>query len=405
MPQPTRLISVIAFGIALSALPPGSAQSTPGNRAATPTPDDVAAAVERSTQIILDLQEAVAEDAKAEGAGREWPYEGVYRVGGRIPIGYRVGGTAISAWALLEAPGEKDTIDAAIERANEFIFEALDHELMKPTFAGTYDVRGWGHTYALTYLLRARQLGRVPKHQEARAAQAVRFCIDALQATALTEPGGWNYSRRTGPRSAASTFMTAPTVQALVLAEQLGESIDRTIVDRAVLSLERGRLASGAFQYGTNPERQTGQGFESIPGAIGRMAGCEVCLLQMGKGSIEHVRSAVDAFFEHWQALEDRRQKTGTHVPPYYVAPYYFFFAHYYVAQAIEALPEAERPPRRAKLYALLWSVREENGGWNDRVFPRSMSFGTAMTLLALRQPEIGAPAAALPGGAKVESF
>ncbi len=24
-----------------------------------------------------------------------WPYEGVYRVGGEIPIGYRIGGTAL----------------------------------------------------------------------------------------------------------------------------------------------------------------------------------------------------------------------------------------------------------------------------------------------------------------------
>jgi len=37
--------------------------------------------------------------------------------------------------------------------------------------------------------------------------------------------------------------------------------------------------------------------------------------------------------------------------------------------------------------------VREEDGGWNDRVFPRSESFGTAMSMLALLAPRMPAPA------------
>ena len=44
-----------------------------------------------------------------EGDGpAEWPYEGVYRVKGDIPIGYRVGGTSLVALALLQAPGWED---------------------------------------------------------------------------------------------------------------------------------------------------------------------------------------------------------------------------------------------------------------------------------------------------------
>jgi hypothetical protein len=37
--------------------------------------------------------------------------------------------------------------------------------------------------------------------------------------------------------------------------------------------------------------------------------------------------------------------------------------------------------------------VREKDGGWNDRVFPRSEAFGTAMTMLALSEPERERPA------------
>ncbi len=80
-------------------------------------------------------------------------------------------------------------------------------------------------------------------------------------------------------------------------------------------------------------------------------------------------------------------------MPPYGVAPYYFFYAHGYVAQAIEMLPETERYVLRAKLASILWYVREESGGWNDRVFRRSENYGTAMSLLALAAPEMPSPA------------
>jgi hypothetical protein len=37
--------------------------------------------------------------------------------------------------------------------------------------------------------------------------------------------------------------------------------------------------------------------------------------------------------------------------------------------------------------------VAEAEGGWNDRVFPRSRAYGTAMGMLALMQREQPAPA------------
>ena len=62
-------------------------------------PDDDAV-VARGAELLLGCQEG-------EGA-REWPYEGVYRVKRKIPIGYRVGGTAICAMSLMAAAGYDD---------------------------------------------------------------------------------------------------------------------------------------------------------------------------------------------------------------------------------------------------------------------------------------------------------
>jgi hypothetical protein len=186
--------------------------------------------------------------------------------------------------------------------------------------------------------------------------------------------------------------MTAPTLQALFEAKRQGFEVPDSMIRRALKSLEDGRLTTGAFQYGTS-DRKSGKGFEAVPGACARMAVCETTLHLAGQGSVERIRAAVDAFFEHWQWLEKRRKKQGTHVAPYMIAPYYFHYAHTYVAQAIEQLPEKDRQGLRRKLRALYWLTREKDGGWNDRVFARSEGYGTAMAILGLMMPDLPPPA------------
>lgn len=363
-----------------------------------PTGDDlvtldskgVEPAVERCVEILLSMQESI--DSKKDEKS-EWPYEGVYREAGQIPPGYRVGGTSISAWALLEAPGWKKKSDRAeaVERATVFVLDMLETERMSAGFSGGYDVRGWGHAYALNFMLRLRELKRVPTKLKKRVDTAIADLVETLEVTAIEGNGGWNYSRRGKGR--ASTFMTAPTLQFLFYAKEQGEKVDGKIIERALRALEESRLESGAFQYGWNPDRRTGEGFEAVEGSTGRSPVCEVTLLLAGRGSVDAVRGSLDDFFEHWEWLEKRRRQNGTHVPPYMIAPYYFFFAHYYAAQAIEYLPEAEQPAYRAKFYAVLDEVREASGGFNDRVFERSENFGTAMSLLGLLAPESRSPA------------
>ncbi|MCA9298007.1 MAG: hypothetical protein KDA28_03015, partial [Phycisphaerales bacterium] len=97
-------------------------------------------------------------------------------------------------------------------------------------------------------------------------------------------------------------------------------------------------------------------------------------------------------FIVHWEWLEKRRKQNGTHIPPYSVAPYYFMYAHYHAAQAIECLPERERAEYRRRVNDLLASVRDENGTWNDRVFERTANYSTAMAVMAIGMPEIGLP-------------
>src|SRR5204862_845300 len=93
----------------------------------------------------------VRELVRAQEDGGAWPYEGVYRVKGEIPVGYRVGGTAIVAGTLLlAAPGDREA-KAAFEHGLAFVLDGLGHPLLEPSTEEAYDVRVWAHACALDF--------------------------------------------------------------------------------------------------------------------------------------------------------------------------------------------------------------------------------------------------------------
>jgi hypothetical protein len=356
-----------------------------------------AAAVQRGCTILLELQEG-------EGQ-REWPYEGVYRERepGQtlpvIPLGYRVGGTAIACLALIAAPGygaaENEPRRQAVARGLDFVLEALESPLMAPAREDDYDVRGWGFIYALQLCAELERRGCVPAGREEAVAAAAERLVSALRDTEIAR-GGWNYAQQRTP----AAFMTAPALQALFAAAQAGHDVPAAVVERALDSLERGRAASGSIAYAVPDESRATVAedalgaMDKLPGAIGRMLACEATLTLGGRGDQGRLAAAVQAFFGHWVQLEVRRKQTGTHTGAYGVAPYYFMYAHRQAALAIELLPDpAERQRQRARLDALLAEVQEDEGGWNNRVFPRSRAYGTAMGMLALLQSEQPEPA------------
>ena len=112
----------------------------------------------------------------------------------------------------------------------------------------------------------------------------------------------------------------------------------------------------------------------------------------LGQGDEEKILFAINAFHEHWNELEKRRKKTGTHKPPHGVAPYYFYYGHRYAAQAIRMLPKDKQDAEFEKYVAVLMKTKDPDNTWNDRVFDRSKAYGTAMSLLALSRNNVLLP-------------
>lgn len=330
--------------------------------------------------------EEVHEDSG--GLGDEWPYEGVYRVrpGGRIPAGYRVGGTAIVAEGLLEYPrlGEHEERMAAVRRAADFIMRMLEEDTtLSPGPKRGYDVRGWGHTYALSFLLRAMELKALTPEQSALARIRVEHLLHCLQVNE-NEGGGWNYANT----DSASPFQTGATLLTLYRAQAAGFAFPKELVGDALKALQKGRKKdTGAFSYSIDPGQTRHR--EKMHASSARAAVAELALHHAGLSNLKDLRQAVDGFFDGWEHLLKRKSQQGTHEGPYSIAPYYFFFGHGYVAHAIEALPDKQRPALRAQLRKVLLATRDEGGSWNDRIFPRTSAYCTAMVLMALRAPQL----------------
>ncbi|HMP78137.1 MAG TPA: hypothetical protein PKD54_01675 [Pirellulaceae bacterium] len=345
-------------------------------------PDDEIPATDRPDSLNIPLIEAASarliEIQEADGA---WPYEGVYRVQRQIPVGYRIGGTAIVCLALLDAPlADRTAADRAIGKGVELILQELEHPLMKPSRENTYDVRVWGHIYALDLFVRLETSGRFDALVE-KTTPWIEKLVDALVEQEI-DGGGWNYANR----NQHASFVTAPALQALISARSRGSDIPQDVFDRGVDVLNRSRASHGAYRYsGTRrePSRE-----EPIPGSIARNVICESTLQLLGHGDEARLQSAIDAFYEHWDELEKRRKKTGTHEPPYGIAPYYFYYGHRYLAQGIALLPAEKRAQEYARFERVLLQTKDADDTWNDRVFDRSRAFGTAMSVLALSRQD-----------------
>ena len=100
------------------------------------------------------LKEAVKNLIKVQEPGGQWPYQGVVtdKKTGQSPIGYRVGGTGIAATTLMYAAPDDPEAKAAIDRGLEFVLKELDNPDMAVSTKDVYDVRIWGHGYALEFL-------------------------------------------------------------------------------------------------------------------------------------------------------------------------------------------------------------------------------------------------------------
>lgn len=336
------------------------------------------------------VDDGIDELIAAQDSDGTWHYEGVHQVNGGIPIGFRVGGTATVCQALLFAETSREAAaTSALLRGVNYILQTLDNPGIVVSTQNIYDVRIWAQAYVVTFLCQLRASGRAGETGQVGAIDAgISQMTEAIIIEEIAG-GGWHYANHTY----SSAVTSAVVVQALLWARSQGENVPDDILLRSRDFLLLTRYPEGVFRYDQG-ERGGMEVNLQLPGSVGRSALCETTLYLMGANPIEPVRDALNAFHTHWDALREYYQVPGTHGAPYGVAPYYFFFGHFYAGQSIELLPQGERNGERNRLRDLIRLTREPDGSWNDRVFHQSRCYGTAMAIMSLQSNRVPLPPA-----------
>jgi len=334
------------------------------------------------------IRTAVDHLIKEQEENGRWTYEALHRDEEEeegLPLGFRVGGTSITATAVMFAAPDNKEAQAAVQKALGWVLKELENPKMVPLLQDAYDVRIWGHTFALEFLCRARArklTGQYEKEVNHWITRLVEIIIEEE-----FEGGGWNYAggRSTGGQA---SFVTAPATQSLLLARSQGEKVPDEILERCREVLESDRMKDGAFTYGGKGDSEDSKedGIDALPGSAGRSPLCETTLILLGGGSLDAVRAALENINTNREHLEERRAQPGTHEGTYAIAPYFYLYGHRFAAQAIMLLPEKEREKQLQRLIEPIISVRNENGSWSDRSedLPRARFVGTSFSLYVL---------------------
>jgi hypothetical protein len=231
----------------------------------------------------------------------------------------------------------------------------------------------------------------LPKRQ-ARAIDLIKEQVGYLQRYEGID-GGWGYydfgAHTRKPNVEPTSFSTASILIALKEAESLGIEIPRTMVNRAIASLQRQRKPDFSYFYSDNgPVSNRPMWSINRPGgSLGRSQACNLALRMWGDAAItdEVFETWLDRLFARNLWLEIGRKRPIPHESHFLVAGYFFYYGHFHAACCIEQLPDNRRTGHRDQLATVLLRLQEDDGSWWDFPFyDYHQPYGTAFGIMSL---------------------
>ncbi len=330
---------------------------------------------------------------KPDGSWATGVLEGILEMGFSVETYYawQVASHGLAVSALLSAEPTPE-IEAALERAVDWLVTTR-----LPRRGSDWDVDYvWSALYGLVATTQAVSDNRFREGERAAALGARGREFAAILAQNEVPSGGWAYyddppfTRR--PKWATS-FCTALVLPAVRDAVARGWIEDEKMLERAIRAVRRAALPNGAYTYNADeavPRHGGGEHIDNVKGSLGRIQVCHFGLASVGDERItaERVRWGLEQFFLHHRFLRVAHGRPIPHEAYYYNAGYFYLFAHYYAAEAIELLPDpAEREMWHAKLRPFLVEVQSERGSAVDFLRSGYMELaGAAYLALALRR-------------------
>ncbi len=320
---------------------------------------------------------------------------------GAFELGYSVetfydwntAANALGVLALLECE-ETPERRAALEKALEWLCTTR-----LPARGSEWDVDAtWPALYGFVATVRAACDPRFQAEPWPGKIRARGLALLDILLRNQAPDGGWAYydkppfSRRP---TWATSFCTALVIPWLARARDLGWGPEQPVIDRAVRYVRRCALPGGAYEYDLRPiPRVTGgEHINHLKGSLGRIQVCNWGLASVGEPHVtsDRIREGLTAFFEHHRFLDVARMRPIPHEAYYANAGYFYFFGHYYAAQAINLLPEQERERWHAKLRPHIAKTQRRDGSASDYLAsPYMITASTAYSALTL---SLGLPA------------
>ncbi len=305
---------------------------------------------------------------------------------------WQVAGHALACMALMHAP-ESPAVRSALERGLRHLLEARDSKRGSDWDSDFL----WSGLYSFVALVEAAQDERFqgPEWQAPIAEAGQRYL--GILVENQTPEGGFGYYDFPYPTARpkwATSFCTALVLPALQDGLRLGWLEDAKLLERARKYVARCALPNGAYEYDLNavPRISGGEQINDVKGSLGRIQVCNWGLASTGERKITtgRVREGLAAFFEHHRFLDVARMRPIPHEAYYQNAAYFYWFGHYYAAQAINLLPEEEREALHARLRPHAIKVQRDDGSTAD--FLPASSMTTASTAYLVLTLALGLP-------------
>ncbi|MHC4892296.1 MAG: prenyltransferase/squalene oxidase repeat-containing protein [Planctomycetota bacterium] len=390
-----HFVKTLALGLAVSVAPQawalqesGADDATPLDPLGVPVEMDQAAAREALDRSLDFLVSTQLED----GSWGSGALEGLSEFGFSVETYYawQVASHGIATMALLEADSTPER-EAALEKAVGWLSGAR-----MPKRGSNWDTDyTWSGLYGLVATSRVASDPRFADGDVAEAIDARGREFWRILATTEVPSGGWAYYD--DPPYAmrpnwATSFCTALILPSLERAERLGWIEDESHLKRGITALQRCALPNGAYTYNASsaiPRSGAGESINNVKGSLGRIQVAHWALGTLGDPSItpERLRWGLEQFFEHHKFLDAAYMRPVPHEAYYANAAYFYLFAHYYAAEAIDLLPREEREGYHARLRPHLIKVQRADGSSVDFLGTSYLvTAGTGYTALALQK-------------------
>ena len=294
--------------------------------------------------------------------------------------------SALGVMSLIEAKSEDPAVEAALRRGVEHLLTSPP--IGKATGNTFYDI--WAHTYILSAMCRLVDDDRFADDRE-RIATVLRRELDILRQRQGAD-GGWGYYDfqyvLPNPSGNESTsFNTASVLLVVDEARDRGFEIDMDMVNDGINCVERMRLPSGAYVYGTYAQYRPQAPYNMVKGSLGRSQPCNLALHAWDRDiSLSQMRTGVESLRDDHHYIEIGRGRKRPHEAYYSTSGYYYFYGHYYAGRVIEQLDEPDRTTLATWLQDVMVDVQDPGGSWFDYpLYGYGHAYGTAYGILVLQ--------------------